>query len=109
MLSIPANTSWIERDFSTLEMICQKRRSKLGVTNLAALFLTQVLRIPRKSVLDYQDEIDLLASGGDALKKNLFRTDWASWAEFKDRQTESCGYEYQNILYEKAEQNNLFK
>ena len=72
MLSVPANTSWIERGFSMLEMICSKRRNKLGVNNIAALFLTKVLGIPAKSVQEYEDEISLLAAGKDALKKNLF-------------------------------------
>ena len=39
MISIPPNSGWVERAYSYLEQVCQKKRNRLDVGNLRAFFL----------------------------------------------------------------------
>lgn len=60
MISIPANTGWVERAYSKLEMICTARRNKLTITNIRNEFFLNVLELPmRECTNGYNDEIKL--------------------------------------------------
>ena len=57
MFSIPVNTGWVERGYSTLEMICQKRRNQLKVSHLKNQFFMSILRRPVRDAFSYEEEI----------------------------------------------------
>ena len=40
MMSIPPNTGWIERSYSLLEIICQKRRNQMALETMRNLFFS---------------------------------------------------------------------
>ena len=46
MMSIPPNTGWIERSYSLLEIICQKRRNQMALETMRNLFFLAVLKLP---------------------------------------------------------------
>ena len=52
MISIPPNSGWVERAYSQLEMVCQKRRNRMKVENLRELFFLAVLKLEPKKCLD---------------------------------------------------------
>ena len=56
MLIVPPNTRWIERGYSTLEMIWQKRCNKLGIYTMASLFFLAVLQLKVKDSFSYEGE-----------------------------------------------------
>ena len=58
MFSIPPNTGWVERAYSILEMICQKRRNRMAVGTLKELFFLRVLILSVKDAFGYDAEID---------------------------------------------------
>ena len=58
MLSIPVNTGWIERAYSTLEMICQKSRNRLDVESLKYLFFLSIPKLPVRDAFGYTVEIE---------------------------------------------------
>ena len=58
MFSIPPNTGWVERAYSILEMICQKRRNRMAVGTLKELFFLGVLKLSVKDAFGYDAEID---------------------------------------------------
>ena len=61
MISIPPNTGWVERSYSMLEMICQKRRNKMAIDTLRPLFMLAVLKLPvRNDAFDYSNDMDNL-------------------------------------------------
>ena len=60
MLSTPPNTSPVERGYSKLEMVCDKRRNHLKPINVENLFLLAVLNVPIKEATDYKEEISYL-------------------------------------------------
>ena len=67
MLSIPANTGWVERAYSKLQLICSVRRNCLLVQNIRNEFFLNVLGLPMRScTTGYNEEIDL------AEKKKIF-------------------------------------
>ena len=58
MFSIHANTGWVERAYSILEMICQKRRNRMAVRTLKELFFLGMLKLFVKDAFGYDAEID---------------------------------------------------
>jgi hypothetical protein len=58
LLSIPANTGWIERSFTKLNIICEPRRNHLEIANIEALYLLSVLNVPLKD--SYEEEIKIM-------------------------------------------------
>ena len=58
LLSIPANTGWIERNFTKLNIICEPRRNHLEIANIEALYLLSVLNVPLKD--SYEEEIKIM-------------------------------------------------
>ena len=58
MISIPPNTGWVERAYSLLELICQKRRNQLAIESLMSLFFLSVLKLPIRDAFSYNKEID---------------------------------------------------
>ena len=60
LFSIPANTGWVERLYSILENICQKRRNQLAISTMSLLFFLAVLKLPVKESQEYKDEIKTL-------------------------------------------------
>lgn len=58
MLSIPPNTGWVERAYSKLELICQKRRNRLGVVTMMQMFFLAVLKSNVKDCFSYDKEIE---------------------------------------------------
>ena len=61
MLVIPPNSGWVERAYSILEQICQKRRNALKVEHMRDMLLLSVLRLSPKKCMDYKDEIQILS------------------------------------------------
>lgn len=57
MFSLPVNNGCVERAYSTLEMIYQKRRNYLNVQSLKYLFVLAVLKLLVKGGLSYEQEI----------------------------------------------------
>ena len=57
MFSVPPNSGWVERAYSSLEMVCQKRQNRLSVENLRELFFLAILKLPVKDCLNYADEV----------------------------------------------------
>ena len=45
MLSFPPNTGWVERSYSSFEMICDKRRNRLLTDNIRELYFLTVLKL----------------------------------------------------------------
>ena len=43
MISVSPNSSWVERTYSYLDRVCEKRRNRLKVENLDNLFMLDVL------------------------------------------------------------------
>ena len=60
MFSIPPNTGWIERAYSILELICQKRRNLLKVDTMRDLFFLAVLKLDPKDCFSYKEEIEFM-------------------------------------------------
>ena len=58
MFSIPPNTGWVERAYSLLELICQKRRNQVSDGTLKELFFLAVLKLQPKDCFSYDKEID---------------------------------------------------
>ena len=58
MISIPPNTGWVERAYSLLELICQKRRNQLAIESLMSFFFLSVLKLPIRDAFSYNKEID---------------------------------------------------
>ena len=63
MISIPANTGWIKRAYSILELICQQRRNRLGIDNIKKLFFLGVLKLKVKDGFVYDQEVENLLKG----------------------------------------------
>ena len=59
MFSIPVNTGWVERAYSTLEMICQKRHNNLDIPkqHLKYIFFLAILKLPVQDAFSYEQEI----------------------------------------------------
>ena len=63
MISIPPNSGWVERAYSHLEMICQKRRNQMNIENpLKELFFLALLKLKPKDSQGYSDEIKILSN-----------------------------------------------
>ena len=60
MLCTPPNTSPVERGYTYLQMVATKRRNHLSSENLETLFLLVALKLPPRSVNDYDKEIDVV-------------------------------------------------
>ena len=60
MVSVAVNSGWVERSYSYLEMVCQKKRNRLNIGNLKDLFFLAVLKLPPKECLYYKEEIKTL-------------------------------------------------
>ena len=60
MFSVPAKIRWIERSYSTLEHLCQKRRNRMDAEMMKSLFFLAVLKLDVKEALDYEPEINFL-------------------------------------------------
>ena len=56
MFSIPANTGWLERGYSILELICQKRSNKLAISSMQTLYFLAVLKLKVKESFAYKEE-----------------------------------------------------
>ena len=61
MISVPPNSGWVERAYSHLERVCDKRRNRLNVDNLKELFFLAVLQLKPKDCMAYTVEVELLA------------------------------------------------
>ena len=59
-IALAPNTSFLERSYSKLEMICSKRRNNLSPETLETLYLLAILRIPVRDPTQYEKEIELL-------------------------------------------------
>ena len=44
MMAVPVNTGWVERSYSHLEMICEKRRNQMKVERMEVLMFLSVLQ-----------------------------------------------------------------
>ena len=62
MMSIPPNTGWIERSYSLLEIICQKRRNQMALETMRNLFLLAVLKLPVRDCFSYDKEIERMST-----------------------------------------------
>ena len=51
MFSIPLNTGWLERGYSILELICQKRRNRLAISLMQILYFFAVPKLKVKESL----------------------------------------------------------
>ena len=60
LIASAANTSPLERSYSTLEIVCVKRRVNLTPETMEILYLLRVLKIGSKSPFEYEKEIELL-------------------------------------------------
>ena len=60
MFSVPPNSGWVERAYSSLKMVCQMQRNQLSVENLRELFFLVILKLPVKDCLNYADEAKYL-------------------------------------------------
>ena len=58
MLSIPHNTGWVERAYSVLENIFQKRRNRLEVGLLMHQFFISVQKLPIRNSYGYSKELE---------------------------------------------------
>ena len=58
MFSIPPNTGEVERAYSILRMICQKRRNRMAIGTLKELFFLGVLKLSVKDAFRYDAKID---------------------------------------------------
>ena len=45
MISIPLHSGWVERAYSYLDQVCQKKRNHLNVGNLKELFFFAILKL----------------------------------------------------------------
>ena len=61
LFSIPANTGWIERAYSILEMISVKRRNRVDVGHICREFFLHVLNTKVRTNKRYEEEIKLAA------------------------------------------------
>ena len=61
MMRIPPNTGWIERSYSLLEIICQKRRNQMALETMRNLFLLAVLKLPVRDCFSYDKEIERMS------------------------------------------------
>ena len=62
MMSIPPNTGWIERSYSLLEIICQKRRNQMALETMRNLFLLAVLKLLVRDCFSYDKEIERMST-----------------------------------------------
>ena len=62
MMRIPPNTGWIERSYSLLEIICQKRRNQMALETMRNLFLLAVLKLPVRDCFSYDKEIERMST-----------------------------------------------
>ena len=60
LLATAANTGYLERSYSILEMICGKRRNSMSIDTIQTLYLLGVLQILVKGVNEYSDVIKIL-------------------------------------------------
>ena len=60
LLATAANTGYLERSYSILEMICDKRRNSMSIDTIQTLYLLGVLQIPVKGINEYSDVIKIL-------------------------------------------------
>ena len=56
MFSIPPNTGWVERSYSILELICQKRRNQLAISSMQTWYFLAVLKLKVKKSFAYEEE-----------------------------------------------------
>ena len=56
MFSILPNTGWLERGYSILELICQKRRNQLAISLMQTLYFLAVLKLKVKESFAYKEE-----------------------------------------------------
>ena len=56
IFSVPTNSGWVDRAYSSLEMVCQKQQNRLSVENLRELFLLSILILSVMNCLNYADE-----------------------------------------------------
>ena len=59
-IALAPNTSYLERSYSKLQMICEKRRNTMTAETIESLYLLAVLNIPVKDPFSYVKEIELL-------------------------------------------------
>lgn len=63
MISVPPNSGWVERAYSYLQMICQKRRNQMKIEKpLKELFFLALLKLKPKDSQGYSNEIKILAN-----------------------------------------------
>ena len=62
MMRIPPNTGWIERSYSLLEIICQKRRNQMALETMRNLFFLTMLKLPVRDCFSYDKEIERMSS-----------------------------------------------
>ena len=60
MISIPPNSGWVERAYSYLDQVCQKKKSRVNVGNLKELLFLAVLKLKPKDSWSYKKEIEIL-------------------------------------------------
>ena len=62
MMSVPPNSGWVERAYSYLEQICQKKRNRMTVEKpLKELFFLALLKLDPKPTAGYTNEIKILS------------------------------------------------
>ena len=61
MMRIPPNTGWIERSYSLLEIICQKRRNQMALETMRNLFFLTMLKLPVRDCFSYDKEIERMS------------------------------------------------
>ena len=62
MMDVPPNSAWVERAYSKLEQLCQKRRNRLDIDgHLRDQFFLALLKLPVKNCMEYENEIKVLS------------------------------------------------
>ena len=70
MMSVPTNTGWVERGYSTLEMICEKRRNNLKVQTMESLLFLPILKEVYKKKVPEEYTAEINNFGVDVRSKN---------------------------------------
>ena len=62
MISIATNSGWVERAYSILDQVCQKKRNRINIDNLKEIFFLALLKLEPKDCLNYKREIEVLGT-----------------------------------------------
>ena len=57
MISILPHSGWVERAYSYLDQLCQKKRNHLNIGNLKELFFFAILKLQPKDSFSYEKKL----------------------------------------------------